>query len=151
MIDNSYFSWASSRLWKTVHCRVCVCVFKNILKHTISGVHRQQCHPMREYCRSTESSSAIYRPRHGRKGAPRCRQSTSNDHCSDNWNTFEQVNVVNISNLNKSYVGSHIQIGHNRVYSAQNQVSENWTIPAHFEWNSDTNGKFRRMLHQDWH
>ena len=81
----------------------------------------------------------------------RSRQSTSNDPCSDNWNTFEQVTVINTSSLNKSYVGGRMQIGHNRVYFTPNQVSENWTITAQFEWNSDTNGKFRRMFYQDWH
>ena len=48
----------------------------------------------------------------------RSRQSTSNHHCSDNWNTFEQVTVINTSSLNKSYVGGRMQIGHNRAYSA---------------------------------
>ena len=48
----------------------------------------------------------------------RSRQSTSNDPCSDNWNTYEQVTVINTSSLNKSYVGGRMQIGHNRAYSA---------------------------------
>ena len=61
----------------------------------------------------------------------RSRQSTSNDHCSDNWNTFDQVNVINTSSLNKSYVGGRMQIGHNHIYFAPNQVSENWTIAEH--------------------
>ena len=79
MVDMFYFFMGVATLVEnsTLPC-MCVC-FQNY-----SETYHIRCSPttkssqVDKYCRSTESSSAIYRPRRGRKGAPRLSEACSN-------------------------------------------------------------------------
>ena len=69
----------------TLPC-MCVRVFKIISEtYHIRYSPTTKSSQVDKYCRSTESSSAIYRPRRGRKGAPRLSEACSNKADGYKW------------------------------------------------------------------